>query len=89
MGASTLQPALKIIQKIFIYSILNKITTMKNPKYIKLFEEWCPNLGYNESEKEQLKTDYEKYVMSRNIIFRHYILFIVCFQLFFLGFIIT
>jgi hypothetical protein len=68
MGASGLQPALKIIQKIFIYSILNKITTMKNPKYIKLFEEWCPNLGYNESEKEQLKTDYEKFVMSKDYI---------------------
>ena len=58
-------------------------------KHLKLFEEWSPNLGYNESEKEQLKTDYEKYVMSKDYIPRHYILFIVRFQLFFLGFIIT
>jgi hypothetical protein len=37
-------------------------------KHLKLFEEWSPNLGYNESEKEQLKTDYEKYVMSKDYI---------------------
>jgi len=37
-------------------------------KYIKLFEEWSPNLGYNESEKEELKKNYEKYVMDKDYI---------------------
>jgi hypothetical protein len=37
-------------------------------KHLKLFEEWSPNLGYNESQKEQLKTAYEKYVMSKDYI---------------------
>jgi hypothetical protein len=37
-------------------------------KHLKLFEKWSSNLGYNESEKEQLKTDYEKYVMSKDYI---------------------
>jgi len=41
---------------------------MRKLKYLELFEEWSPNLGYNESEKEQLKKDYEKYVMSRDYI---------------------